>query len=293
MTPLLGNARCVWDVRATLGEGPVWSTEGRAIWFVDIKQRCIHRFDTESQQSRTWNAPAQIGFVAPIDQQNLIAGLQSGLHRFDSQSGAFTLLREVEPSLPTNRLNDSYVDARGRLWFGSMDDGERETSGALYRFDKDGLARLDHGVCITNGPCVSPDGCTFYHTDTINRVTYAYDLHDDGSLTNKRVFTRFEASEGNPDGSVIDSEGCIWTAMWGGWGLLRLSPQGERIGKIALPCSNVTKAAFGGHDLKTLYVTTARKGLTDAELANQPLAGGLFAVEVSVAGQPSNRIRLD
>lgn len=286
------EARCVWAVRATLGEGPVWDAPGYAVWFVDVKQQRVHCFDTKTSQGRSWNVPAQIGFVAPIDERRFVAGMQSGLHRFDSNDGSLSLLREVEPLQPTNRLNDSYVDALGRLWFGSMDDGERKASGALYRFDSNGLACMDRGICITNGPCISPDGRVFYHTDTVNRVIYAYDLNDDGSLSNKRVFTRFDASEGNPDGSVIDSEGCIWTGMWGGWGVLRLSPSGERIGKIALPCANATKVVFAGRDLKTLYITTARKGLTDAELAKQPLAGGLFTVEINVAGLPSNTVKL-
>jgi len=285
------NVRCVWDVRATLGEGPVWSATERSVWFVDIKQRRIHCFDTQSQQGRSWSAPEQPGFIAAVDQNVFIVGLKTGLHRFDSARGEFTLLSEVEPTLPGNRLNDGYVDANGHLWFGSMDDGEQAPSGALYRFDGNRTVCVDRGICITNGPCVSVDGRTLYHTDTVGRTTYAYDLND-GALTSKRVFTRFAAAEGNPDGSVIDSEGCIWTAMWGGWGLLRLSPRGERIGKIALPCANVTKAVFGGDDLKTLYITTARKGLSESALAEQPLAGGLFAVDVSVSGLPTNKLQL-
>jgi xylono-1,5-lactonase len=284
---MYSTVHCVWDVRATLGEGPVWSALEPAVWFVDIKQRRIHRFDIESGQGRGWDAPLQPGFLAPIDERSFVVGLQTGLHRFDVSSGTFILLREIEPNVPTNRLNDGYVDARGRLWFGSMDDNEQQTTGAVYRLDANGtLAQVDRGICITNGPCVSPDGRTFYHTDTVNRTIYASDLSDDGSLSNKRVFTRFENAEGYPDGSTVDSEGCLWTAMWGGWGVLRLSPRGERIGRVALPCANVTKAVFGGRDLRTLYITTARKGLAETALIDQPLAGGLFAVDAGVAGLP-------
>jgi D-xylonolactonase len=293
MTRVLGTAHCVWDVRATLGEGPIWCADEAAIWFVDIKQQRVHRFDSKLQRGQSWAAPEQAGFIAAINERSFVVGLKTGLHRFDSASGEFKLLREVESTQPGNRLNDGYVDARGRLWFGSMDDNEQEPTGAMYRFDGNNVVCIDRGICITNGPCVSPDGLTFYYTDTVNRAMYAFDLNDDGSLRNKRVFTRFEASEGNPDGSVIDSEACIWTAMWGGWGLLRLSPQGERIGKIAVPCSNVTKAVFGGHDLKTLYITTAQKGLSVAELAEQPLAGGLFSIDVNVQGLPSNKLKLE
>jgi sugar lactone lactonase YvrE len=293
----IGSARCVWNARAILGEGPVWSAAERAVWFVDIKQKKIHCFNTESQQDRSWSVPEQPGFVVPIDECSFVVGLKSGLHRFNATSGTCDLWRVVEPTQPSNRLNDAHVDARGRLWFGSMDDAERELSGALYRFDvhvdiRDALSCHERGICITNGPCTSPDGRTFYHTDTVNRVTHTYDLNDDGSLSNKRIFTQFELAEGHPDGSVVDSEGCIWTAMWGGSCVLRLSPRGERIGKVELPCAHVTKAGFGGSELKTMYITTARKGLTEAQLVEQPLAGGLFAIDVDVAGLPQNRIKL-
>lgn len=287
------RVNCVWDVRATLGEGPVWCAATRTVWFVDIKQQRIHCFDTESGQGRSWNAPAQPGFMASIDERTFVIGLQTGLHGFDSVTGRFTLIREVEAGIPTNRLNDGCADARGRLWFGSMDDNEREPTGAVYRLDADRtLTCVDRGICITNGPCVSPDGSTFYLTDTVNRTIHAYDLHDDGSLTNKRVFARFDEADGYPDGTVIDSEGCLWVAMWGGWRIVRLSPHGERMSAIALPCANVTKAVFAGRDLKTLYITTARKGLTETQLEEQPLAGGLFVVDVDVAGLPSGRVAL-
>lgn len=289
MHRLADGVHCVWDVSATLGEGPVWCAASRAVWFVDIKQRRIHRFDTASGQGRSWDAPAQPGFIASIDTHSFVVGLQTGLHRFDSITGAFTLLREVEPALPDNRLNDGYVDACGRLWFGSMDDGEREPTGALYRLDNHGkLACMERGICITNGPCMSPDGRKFYHTDTVSRIVHEYDLNDDGSLTGKRVFARFDVAEGYPDGTVIDSEGCLWIAMWGGWGVLRFSPRGERLAEVSLPCANVTKSVFGGPDLKTLYITTARKGLSESQLAAQPLAGGLFAIGVSIVGSPSH-----
>ena len=293
MTPLFGNARCVWDVRAALGEGPVWCANEPAVWFVDIKRRRIHRFDTELQQDRSWNAPEQPSFIAAINENSFVVGLKTGLHRFDPANDEFKLLREVEPTQPGNRLNDGYVDARGQLWFGSMDDSEQEPTGAMYRFDGSNVDCIDRGICITNGPCVSPDGRKFYYTDTVNRTMYTFDLNDDGMLSNKRVFTHFDLAEGHPDGSVVDGEGCIWTALWGGWSLLRLSPRGERIAKIGLPCSNVTKAVFAGHDLKTLYITTARKGLSEAQLAEQPLAGGLFSIDVNVAGLPSNSLKLE
>jgi sugar lactone lactonase YvrE len=140
---------------------------------------------------------------------------------------------------------------------------------------------------------VSSDGKTFYHTDTLAKTIWAYDIDADGDLTNKRELAQIEIEGAWPDGSVVDSQGYLWTALWGGFGVLRLSPEGEIVDKIALPAPNITKPCFGGPNLKTLYFTTARKGLSDEDLAAYPEAGGLFAVDVDVAGQPQYEVRLD
>src|SRR5262245_11773087 len=167
----MSELRCIWDLQATLGESPIWRAREHALWFVDIKQNRIHRFDTELHAGRSWSTPSQPGFLAPLDAHSFVVGLQTGLHRFDARSGELRLLRDVEPARPTNRLNDCHVDDRGSLWFGSMDDGEREKTGALYRLDPSGdLTCLEADICITNGPCISPDGRTFYHTDTVGRT---------------------------------------------------------------------------------------------------------------------------
>jgi sugar lactone lactonase YvrE len=200
----------------------------------------------------------------------------------------------VEPLELGNRLNDGFVDAEGRLWFGSMHDAELAPTGGLYRLEPGGAPELvDDGYCITNGPAASPDGRILYHTDTLDRVIYAFDLAADGRLSRKRVLAWIERPRGYPDGPVVDAEGCLWTGLFGGWGLERYSPNGELIDRIELPCANVTKAAFGGEDLCTLYITTARKGLDETALADQPLAGGLYAVRVEVPGLPQNEVRLD
>lgn len=282
---------CVWDLKATLGEGPIWHRD--TLWFVDIKGPRIHSFHPASGERLSFDAPEPVGFLAPIaGGGSFIAGLKSGLHRFHPASG-FQKMLEIEPVELDNRANDATVDPAGRLWFGTMHDGEEQPTGALYRMTADGVAKMDKGVCITNGPCVSPDGETFYHTDTLEKTIYAYDLSADGLLSNKRIFVKIDIEGAYPDGSVVDAEGHVWVAMWGGFGAVRFSPSGEAVARIELPAPNVTKPCFGGPDLKTLYFTTARKGLSDAELAAYPLAGGLFALPVGVAGQPQYEVRLD
>lgn len=282
----MSQVECVWPIAAELGEGPLWSASEQAVWFVDIKGLAVHRFHPASGEKRSWPAPARIGFLLPTREGWLIAGLKTGLHRFNPETGNFSLLHVVEPHAPNNRLNDGFVDSEGFLWFGSMDDNEQEPSGALYQLTSTGCVTRDPGYVVTNGPAECPKGRVLYHTDTLAGVIYAFDRARSGTLTNKRVFVRLPPGSGYPDGPCVDAEGCIWSGLFGGWGLHRYSPQGELLARIELPVANVTKAAFGGEDLRTLYITTARVGLDDEQLGKQPLAGGLFSTRVDVPGLP-------
>jgi xylono-1,5-lactonase len=275
---------------AELGEGPAWHQD--RLWFVDIKGPRVHCFTPADGTRHSWEAPAPVGFVLPVAGGGFIAGLKSGLHRFDPGTGAFTLLTTVEPAEWGNRLNDGAVDPSGHLWFGSMHDPEETASGALYRLDPDGTPRArDSGYIVTNGPAFSPDGRTLYHTDTLGQVIHAFDLDGSGAVTGKRDFVRIETPGICPDGPIVDAEGCVWTGLFGGWGVRRYAPSGELIGEIRLPCSRVTKAAFGGPDMRTLFMTTAWLGLSEAARAEEPLAGGLFSVRVDVPGLPTTVIR--
>jgi xylono-1,5-lactonase len=286
------NIECVWPVAARLGEGPLWSARERAVWFVDIKGRAIHRFNEVTRTTQTWQTPQDVGFIVLASGGRFVCGLKSGLHLFSPQTGSFQLLTPVDADRPGNRLNDAHVDAAGRLWFGTMDDAEVDPTGALYRFDATGLHRADDGYVITNGPATSPDGRTLYHIDTLKRVIYAFDLASDGSLSARRVFARVAETDGYPDGPVVDATGCVWVGLYGGWGVNRYSPTGELLNKLALPVANCTKPAFGGADLRTLYVTSAWKELTDEQRNQQSLAGGLFAVRVDTPGLPVNELDL-
>jgi sugar lactone lactonase YvrE len=280
------DVECVWPVGAILGEGPHWSATEQALWFVDIKAPAIHRYHPATGAQQSWPAPERIGFLLPARAGTLIAGLKTGLHKFNPETGNFTLLHVVEPHAPNNRLNDGFVDSQGFLWFGSMDDNEEEPSGALYQLNDSGCIRRDPGYVVTNGPAESPDGGVLYHTDTLAGMIYAFDRTRTGSLSNKRVFARLAPGSGFPDGPIVDAEGCLWTGVFGGWGLQRYSPQGELLQTIRLPCSAVTKAAFAGDDLKTLYITTAHVALDAEQRRQQPLAGGLFRTRVDVPGLP-------
>lgn len=284
--------QCVWALGAELGEGPVWSAAEGALWFVDIKKRQVHRHVPGTDGGDTWSMPDQPGFALPAEGGALIVGMPGGLHRFDPASSSLERVLELETDRPGNRLNDAHVDATGRLWFGSMDDAEASGTGALYSWDGRALVRHDDGICITNGPVVSLDGRTLYHTDTLAREIHTFALAPDGSLSGKRLFLKFEDSHGWPDGSTLDSGGCLWVAFFGGWCLRRFAPDGRMLQTVRMPCANVTKLAFGGPQLRTAFVTTAQKGLDAAQLAQQPLAGGLFVFEPPVAGMAQNAFRI-
>ncbi|MDQ4088027.1 MAG: SMP-30/gluconolactonase/LRE family protein [Pseudomonadota bacterium] len=283
---VLTKPQNVWSVETELGEGPVW-VEG-ALWFVDIKKRKIHRYTPGSGEQRSWDSPEQIGFLLPAEGGGFVAGLQSGLYRFEAQSGDFTRVAEVEPEHPDNRLNDGVVDPSGRLWFGSMDNGETEPTGRFYSYHRGRLA--DAGlpnIAITNGPAFSPDGRILYWVDTVARTIHACDVADGGTLGESRLFVEIAKGEGFPDGPTVDSEGCVWISLFFGWEARRYSPEGKLIERVAFPVSNITKIAFGGEDLRTVFATTARHGIKAEAMAKQPEAGALFAFEVDVPGLPS------
>ncbi|MBV1832036.1 SMP-30/gluconolactonase/LRE family protein [Komagataeibacter sp. AV436] len=286
-TPPMSHPCCVWDIRAQLGEGPVWSVREQALYFVDIVGQAIHRLDPASGAQASWQAPARPGFVVPASDGTLVCGLKDGLYRLDPRTGAFDRMLAVEPEHPGNRINDGCVDSRGRLWFGTMDDGEGTPSGALYSVTRQAhgldLLRHDEGYVVTNGPGISPDGTRLYHNHSPAGLIYVFDLAADGSLSNRRVFARVE--DGYPDGVVVDSAGTLWVGVWNGGRIERFRPDGTRLAPIAMPARNVTKVAFGGADLRTLYVTTARKNTPDDMLARYPQAGSLFSLRVDVPGQ--------
>ena len=284
---------CVWDQKAELGEGVVWSAAEQAVYWVDIPGRCLHRYAPSTGARRSWDAPARTCFAVPVAGGGLLCGHEDGLRTFSPENGTFGPLHPIEPLLHDNRLNDGAVDGAGRLWFGTMHDPEEEATGSLYRLEGLGDVAapqlMDGGYTVTNGPAFDQVRHRLYHTDSAARRIYAFDLVPDGTLRNKRLFA--EPDHGHPDGMTVDAEGTLWVALWGGGGVQRYRPDGSRDGFVALPCEQVTRIAFGDADLRTAYVSTARKGLDQDSLRRQPLAGGLFRFRVEVPGLPQDLFR--
>ncbi|HET7709361.1 MAG TPA: SMP-30/gluconolactonase/LRE family protein [Sphingomicrobium sp.] len=278
------QARRAAEVGAVLGEGPVWVAREQALYWLDIKGLKVFRLDGPGQV-REWQAPFRIGSIAPRRDGGFIAGTERGFASVDLDGGRFEPFANPEPDRPTNRFNDGKVDRGGRFWAGTMDDTEREASGALYRLDHDlSWSRADGDYRVTNGPAFSVSGRLMYHNDSGRRLTYVFDLDESGRASNRRIFARYGEGDGYPDGMTVDSEDCLWIAFWDGWCVRRFSPAGECIATIDLPVQKPTSCAFGGSDLNLLFITSASIGLTDSQRSEQPCAGDLFMLDSCCTG---------
>lgn len=286
VTELLIEARVVWPVAATLGEGPLWSPAEQAVWFVDIKQGQLHRLHPDTGERSSFAVGEMPSFAVLARRGGLLVGDGNALKHVVDGRVVETIATVPMPA--HNRTNDATVDPAGRLWFGTMDNHERAATGRVHRFD--GSIRETGGACaITNGPAVSPDGRWLYHVDTLAGTIWRFDISGNADrLDNGERFVTIDPADGHPDGVAVDAEGCVWVGLWGGWALRRYAFDGSLLATVRLPCANVTKVAFGGDDLRTGYVTTARAGLSDDALADQPLAGALFAFDAPAPGQIPN-----
>ena len=281
---LNAKARCVADVGAVLGEGPVWVAQEAALYWVDIKGLKIFRLDAQGGL-QSWDTPFRIGSLGPRARRGFIAGTERGLAEVDLDARRFEPFANPEAHLPGNRFNDGKLDRVGRFWAGTMDDAERSASGSLYRLDPDRRwTMLDGGYSVTNGPAFSVAGKRMYHNDSGQRLTYMFDLAGDGTPSNRSIFLRHGEGDGYPDGMTVDAEDCLWIAFWDGWCVRRFSPAGELLETVELPVQRPTSCAFGGERLTQLYITSATIGLGAAERASQPCAGGLFMLDTATAG---------
>lgn len=284
---------CVLDARADLGECPRWDDRTRRLYWVDIPARTLHRFDPQTglDEARTVDQPTAC--LALTGDGGLILAMKDGYARLGTFDGIPAPLGEqVEKDRPDNRFNDGRCDARGRFWAGTVDGTKQHGNGALYRLAGSAVTAMADGFMTTNGIAFSPDSRTLYLADTPRHVIYAYDFDlDSGRIGNRREFHRFPLGLGRPDGASVDAEGCYWTALYDGGRVVRLSPAGEILEEVAIPARNCTMIAFGGPDLKTAYVTTARQKLDAEELARHPHSGGVFSFQVDVPGLPETRYR--
>ncbi|WP_411349695.1 SMP-30/gluconolactonase/LRE family protein [Paenibacillus sp. WLX2291] len=287
------QAELVLDARAKLGEGPSWDAQSGKLLWVDIEGFMLHQYDPITGNDDVLDVGEHIGAVVPYIPGEVIAALESGLYRIELASGTKTLIHDPEEGRPGNRFNDGKCDPNGRLLAGTMSLHGEDKQGAFYSMDQQGNVRLllDE-VSTSNGLAWSSDGRTLYYIDTptLTITAFDYDL-DSGDIADGRAVVQLDDSEGFPDGMTIDAEGMLWVARWGGNRVTRINPSnGEIIGEVNVPASCVTSCVFGGPELDTLYITTARgDGNPD-----EPHAGSLFQVKPDVRGTatiPYNQVQ--
>lgn len=274
-----------------LGESPLWCARTRKLWWLDIERPRLQSFDPASGRHEAVAVDcAYLGTQALTASGERLLGRDLELVLRSDETGAERPFATVETGLD-NRLNDGRVDARGRFWVGTMDNALHRPNGSLYRVDPDGgVTKIAGDVIVSNGIAFSPDGRTLYFTDTRRHRSWAFDFDlDDGAVTNRRLFADHSATGERPDGACVDVDGCLWTAFFAGGRIVRYRPDGRIDRTIPLPVTNPTCPCFGGPDLKTLYVTTATKFLSPEQLAAEPLAGALLAIEGVGQGLPEHR----
>lgn len=279
------------DVRAELGEGPIWDDRRQRLLFVDIMRGHVHDFDPTTGAHRVVDAGQPVGAVVLAEDGDWILAASDGFQRMNPESGRTTTIALVEADLPGNRMNDGAVDARGRFWAGTMHLHGEPRRGAVYRLDPDGsVHRMLSKVSISNGLDWSPDNDLLYYVDLPTRRVDVFDFDlDAGRIANRRAFVEIAPEDGYPDGLIVDADGGVWVCLWDGGAVRRYLPDGTLDLEIRVPASQTTKCAFGGADLGDLYITTAWIGLDADARAAQPQAGSLFHVRPGMAGKRVHR----
>jgi sugar lactone lactonase YvrE len=276
---------------AKLGEGAVWHPEKEALLWVDIPAGKIFMYKPEEGIIQDITLESMVGTVVPASGRYFaVAAQETGIFGL-SEDGTKDLIAGFPPNaLPNVRFNDGKCDPMGRLWVGTMHNEIKDGAANLYMLQEDSLLIKESGVTISNGIVWDTNKNLMYYIDTSTQKVMAYDYDSaTGEITNKRVAVEIPLEQGSPDGMSIDAEGKLWIAHWGGNGVYRWDPEtGELMEKIEVPAPNVTSCAFGGPDLTTLYITTAREGLSEEQLAEYPLSGSLFVTETNVKGTPAH-----
>jgi len=285
---------CVLDIRASLGECPVWSVAEQLLYWVDINAPALHRFDPATGGDTAMPMPSSIGCFALTERGGFVVALRDGVWLAD-RDGKLERRIAAAPYDPAHhRFNDGRCDRQGRFFPGTMNEKRDANTGALYRLDSDGtLATVIGDVMISNGLAWSPDGRTMYHSDTPTHTIHAYDYDvATGTPSGKRVFAQWSGETDRPDGAAVDSAGNYWTTFYRGGKVLKLSPRGDLLAQFAIPAMCPTMCAFGGADFRTLYVTSARQKREPEELARLPNSGGVFAMQVDTPGLAEPRSTL-
>jgi sugar lactone lactonase YvrE len=284
----LPDVELVVNCQNTLGEGLVWDSDAHRLYWTDIEERRLWTLESRSGAVRCHEVPERIGCFAPREKGGLLVAFESGFAFYDPETGRRQDIAPFEPELPHTRLNDGRTDRQGRFIAGGYDEVEGKAISSVVRVDPDlRVTKLFGEVGCANGTCFSPDGRTMYFADTPAEEIWAFDYDpSSGALGARRTIARFDGQPGMPDGSCVDAEGFIWNAQWNGHRVVRYAPDGGIDRVVAVPVLNPTCVTFGGTNLDTLYITTARYLMTAEQIASEPQSGALFTCKPGVRGLP-------
>jgi sugar lactone lactonase YvrE len=294
-----GQVRVAFNAPMEVGECPLWDHETGLLYWIDIDGRAVHCLCPADGRHNAWSMPSEPGCIALCGGARLLVALRGGLHFLDAKSGSLTPMGSDAPyDTSTTRFNDGRCDAAGRLWVGSLYEPRDRPGGSLYRVEQGAIVDQCKAVTVSNGLAFSPDNKTLYHADTRAHRIMAYEFDiSTGSIGEGRVFKQFSAERnadygGRPDGAAVDAEGAYWCAMFEGGKLLKISPHGDVLLEVLLPVRCPTMMAFGGADLRTLFITSARHNRSGDELAKYPFSGCLLSLEVNVPGRPEHLYKI-
>jgi len=275
----------IWKIKCTLGEGTLWVKEHNSIYFVDIKKKKILSLNIKNKKKKIYKVNKEIGFIAHIKNYTFILGLQGELRIQNLKSKKILKSIPIEPNLKLNRINDGKTDPAGNLWFGTMDNLERKIEkGSLYKLDKNlVLKKIDKNYRITNGPAFI-DQFNFYHTDSPKKTIYKIKINKKNKIISKKIFKKFAPEDGSPDGMTLDKNKNLWVAHFHGACISVFNNKAKLIHKIYFPAKNITNCAFGGQNNKELFISTATKGMSKADIQKFSYSGYLFSVKTNCKG---------
>ena len=281
----IGEPKIIFPKNLILGEGPIWIPDTKSLMWLDIKGKSLHTFSYITGNIKEKNLDKTTTWILPILNSNkFLVGTEDGVEEYNYNDNKFELKLQIEEDLPNNRLNDAKIDKNGNLWFGTMDDTEKEESGSFYCLKPSyELIKIDDSYTVTNGPAIANDDKKIYHVSSLQKKVFCYDKNNT-KLSNKRIFFELAPNDGYPDGLTIDDDNFLWLAVWGGSKVIRISPNGEVDKILTFPTSQITSCVFGGPEMNILFVTSASVGKNTSQDVN---AGNLFSVKTNKKGSTS------
>ncbi len=284
----------LWNSKCILGEGVTWVKEHNSLYYVDIKRKKIFKLNYKNKNKKIYKIEKEIGFLAHVSKNTFVLGLQGEIRIVDLKKKNKKISIKIEKKFKNNRINDGKTDHQGRLWFGTMDNLERNIhNGSLYCLDSNlNLNQVDKNYMITNGPAFINKRC-FYHTDSKKKIVYKIYIDKNLKVISKKIFIKFRKNEGSPDGMTLDNYQNLWICHYNGSCISVYNKKGNKLHSVNMPTKNITNCTFGGYRNSELFVTTATKGMSKKELKHFPLSGNLFKIKTNVFGMINKKFKIN